>query len=80
LENGLGGRDRFQIGSSSLAAVSGFPSVIVPAGVAAGLPIAVPFIDPPLSEQRLIDIGYAFEQALQLGLEPGFVETLETYQ
>jgi amidase len=70
--------DRFEVWSSSLAAMSGFPSVIVPAGVVAGLPIAVSFIGPPLSEQRLIGIGHEFEQALQLGLEPGFVATLES--
>jgi amidase len=72
--------DRFQVGSSSLAAVSGFPSVIVPAGAVAGLPIAVSFIGPPLSEQRLIDIGHALEQALALEPVPGFLETLEAYR
>jgi len=55
--------DHFSVGSSSLAAVSGYASVTVPAGFVFGLPVGISFIGGPFSERRLIDIAYAFEQA-----------------
>ena len=55
--------DSFHIGSSSYAAISGYPSVTVPAGFVAGLPVGVTFIGRPWTEERLIGIAYAFEQA-----------------
>ena len=55
--------DHFSIGSSSLAAVSGYANVTVPAGFVSGLPIGISFIGGPFSERRLIEIAYAFEQA-----------------
>ena len=55
--------DTFQIGSSSLAAISGYPSITVPAGFASELPIGVSFVGKPWNEKQLIEIAYAFEQA-----------------
>ena len=55
--------DHFSVGSSSLAAVSGYASVTVPAGFILGLPIGISFIGPAYSERQLIEIAYAFEQA-----------------
>ena len=55
--------DSFHIGSSSLAAVSGYPNITVPAGFVAGLPIGISFIGEPWNEKQLIEIAYAFEQA-----------------
>jgi len=55
--------DNSQIGSSSYAAVSGYPSISVPAGFVADLPIGLTFIGRPFSEKQLIEIAYAFEQA-----------------
>ena len=69
--------DRFEVGSSSLAAMSGFPSVIVPAGHVARLPIAVSFIGPPLGEALLIRVGHAFEQATGALLEPALRPSIE---
>jgi len=54
--------DSFGIGSSSLAAISGYPSVTVPAGFVSGLPIGLSFIAVPWNEKQLIEIAYAFEQ------------------
>ena len=55
--------DAFSISSSSLAAVSGFPNVTVPAGFAYDLPIGLSFIGRPWNEKQLIEIAYAFEHA-----------------
>ena len=55
--------DAFHIGSSSYAAVSGYPNITVPAGFVSGLPVGLSFIGPAFSEKALIEIAYAFEQA-----------------
>ncbi len=55
--------DNFQVGSSSFAAISGYPNVTVPGGFAYDLPIGLSFIGKPFTEQQLIGIAYAFEQA-----------------
>jgi amidase len=54
--------DAFWLSSSSIAAVSGYPSVTVPAGLIDGLPVAIAFIGEPFGEQRLIGFATAFEQ------------------
>jgi len=51
------------IGSSSLAAIAGYPSITVPAGYVVGLPIGVSFMGGAFSDARLIRLAYAFEQA-----------------
>ena len=50
-------------GTSSPAAVAGYPSITVPAGHVAGLPVGLSFIGPAWSEPRLITLAHAFEQA-----------------
>ncbi len=62
--------DNFSIGSSALAAISGYPSITVPAGQVAGLPIGVTFIGKPWNEKQLIEIAYAFEQATKARKAP----------
>ena len=69
--------DRFSLGSSTLAAVSGYPSVTVPAGSIAGLPIGMSFIGLALDDAALIQIAYAFEQATLARFEPTYIPTLE---
>lgn len=47
----------------SLANVSGFPDMIVPAGFTGrGLPVTISFLGTAFSEPRLLALGYAFEQ------------------
>jgi amidase len=53
----------FGLSSSSYAAVSGYASVTVPAGFVHGLPIGVSFISGAYSDEQLLNIAYAFEQA-----------------
>jgi amidase len=55
--------DHFVLGSSTPAAVSGYPSITVPAGMAFGLPVGVSFIGARASEPTLFALAYAFEQA-----------------
>lgn len=55
--------DGFSVGSSSLAAISGFPSVTVPAGQANGFPLGVSFIGQAWQDGALIELAFAFEQA-----------------
>ncbi|MGB6455440.1 MAG: amidase [Streptosporangiaceae bacterium] len=50
-------------GTSGPAAVAGYPSITVPAGLVRGLPVGVSFIGPAWSEPRLIALAYAFEVA-----------------
>ncbi len=69
--------DRFMVGSSSLAAIPGFPNVTVPAGHVSQLPVNVSFIGEPFAEPMLIRIAYAFEQATRALREPRFLPTVE---
>ena len=64
--------DNFSIGTSSLAAISGYPSITVPAGQVAGLPIGVSFIGKPWNEKQLIEMAHAFEQASKARRAPDF--------
>jgi len=57
--------DSFHVGSSSLAAVSGYPNITVPAGQVSGLPIGLSFMGNAWNEKQLIEIAYAFEQATE---------------
>jgi amidase len=58
------------VSSSSLAAISGYPSITVPAGYVAGLPIGVSFVGPAYSEKTLIEIAHSFEQATNARHKP----------
>ena len=67
--------DRGLGGSSSYAAVAGYPSITVPAGDIFGLPTGISFFGRPWSEHRLIAISYAFEQATRARRAPRFLST-----
>ncbi len=64
-------------GSSTPAAVAGYPSITVPAGQAYGLPVGLSFIGAAWSEPQLIRLAYAFEQATRHRLPPRFQPTAE---
>lgn len=64
-------------GSASLAAVSGYPSLTLPAGFAFGLPVGISFIGPAWSEPALIRLAYAFESATKVRKAPRFLATVE---
>ncbi len=64
-------------GSSSLAAVSGYPSITMPAGWVNGLPIGISFIGRAWSEPTLIRLAFGLEQALGMRRPPRFLTTVE---
>jgi len=43
--------------------IAGLPAISIPAGFADGLPIGMQIIGPPFSEETLLRIAYAYEQA-----------------
>jgi amidase len=55
--------DHFTGGSSTPAAVAGYPNVQVPAGYVYGLPVGVSFFGRAFTEAKLIRLAYAYEQA-----------------
>jgi amidase len=60
-----------------LAAVSGYPSVAVPAELVRGLPVGIAFIGRPQSEALLIEMAAVFERARGALPAPEFLPTLE---
>jgi amidase len=68
--------DHFGGGSSSFAAVAGYPNINVPAGEVFGLPVGVSFFGRAWSEPVLIRIAYSYEQASKLRRAPRFLPTL----
>ena len=64
--------------SSTLAAVAGYPHLTVPMGQIDGLPIGLSFIGPAWSEGRLLQMGYAYEQASHARMPPTYIPSLET--
>jgi amidase len=69
--------DHFLGGSSTLAAVAGYPSITVPAGFVFGLPIGISFFGRAWSEPTLLKFAYAFEQATHFRKSPMFLATAE---
>jgi amidase len=67
--------DHFTGGSSTPSAVSGYPSITVPAGFIHGLPVGISFMGAAYSEPTLIRLAYAFERATSARKAPTFAAT-----
>ena len=64
-------------GSESIAAVAGYPSVTVPSGSLAELPLGISIIGDKLSEETLLKIAYAYEQATLHRKPPTYRATID---
>jgi amidase len=69
--------DHFIGGSSTIAAVAGYPSITVPAGFVFGLPIGISFFGRAWSEPTLLKFAYDYEQATHSRKPPKFLATAE---
>ena len=67
--------DHFSGGSSTAAAVAGYPNINVPAGFISGLPVGISFFGRAWSEPTLLKIAYGFEQLAKVRQKPGFRAT-----
>jgi amidase len=65
-------------GSSSAAAVAGYPNINVTAGYLWGLPVGISFFGRAWSEPTLLRIAYSFEQLTKGRQKPRFLPTIGT--
>jgi amidase len=72
----LDGHFEYFVGSSTAAAVSGYPDITVPAGHDAGLPIGITFIGRRWAEPKLLGLAYDYEQATHVRVPPQFITTI----
>ncbi len=63
-------------GSSSAAAVAGYPNINVTAGYLWGLPVGISFFGRAWSEPTLLKIAYSFEQLTKVRRKPRFLPTI----
>jgi Asp-tRNAAsn/Glu-tRNAGln amidotransferase A subunit and related amidases len=69
--------DHFLGSSSTPAAVSGYPSISLPAGYLFGLPVGLSLIGKPWQEGTLIRMAYAYEQATEQRRAPTFLPSVD---
>ncbi len=67
--------DHYIGGSSSLAAISGYPAISVPMGFVENLPVGITFFGRVWSEPVLIEIAYSYEQATKHRKAPKYLVT-----
>ena len=65
-------------GSSSAAAVAGYPNINVTAGYLWGLPVGISFFGRAWSEPTLLKIAYSFEQLTKARQKPRFLPSIKT--
>src|SRR5664280_1266142 len=67
--------DHFVGGSSSLAAIAGYPAITVPMGFVDDLPVGVTFYSKAWNEPILLEIAYSYEQGTKHRKAPKFRTT-----
>jgi amidase len=68
--------DHYVGGSSTPAAVAGYPAVTVPAGFVSGLPVGISFFGKAFTEPTLIKLAYAYEQASKHRRPPDYAPSI----
>jgi amidase len=68
--------DHFGGGSSTPAAVAGYPAITVPCGQSFGLPVGITFMGAAWSEPKLLRLAYAYEQATRWRKPPRYPASL----
>jgi len=69
--------DRYHMGSSSPAAISGYPNITVPMGAFHGLPVNISIWGRAWSEPELLRIAYAYEHLTEHRRAPRFIPSLD---
>jgi amidase len=67
--------DHYTGGSSTPAAVAGYPSITVPMGDVRGLPVGITFFGKAWTESRLLKLAHAYEQETKMRKAPKYVKT-----
>jgi len=65
--------DHFVGGSSSLAAISGYPAITVPMGFVEDLPVGITFFGRAWSEPLLLEIAFSYEQGTKHRKPPKYL-------
>ncbi|MGH9779409.1 MAG: amidase family protein, partial [Candidatus Acidiferrales bacterium] len=68
--------DHFGGGSSSPAAIAGYPNITVPAGYVHGLPVGISFFGRAWSEPVLLRLAFAYEHATKHRRKPKFLPSM----
>ncbi len=68
--------DHFVFGTSSPAAIAGYPIINVPMGNIFGLPVGMSFVGTAFSEPKLITLASGFEATTKARIAPQFLTTL----
>lgn len=69
--------DQFNFGTSTAAAVAGYPSVTIPAAFDGVLPLGISLVALPWSEPQLVSLAATIERYLGGYRQPGFLTTAE---